>query len=817
MDGESSEFTEPLLEANAAPGEGEVSFPAPPAPPPDSSHLLDVAEEAPAVAPSEQSDDSSPTNALNRDAGAAASAHVPPTTASPDAERGTPRSVAPPSSVDTAPPTTQDEADVRTKPVTPDADSRTAAQAVAGERAPRADVETANADAPRNARSDEANDDSSRYSVDGSVTDALTRDSGLHFESKEPERESRPSTGFVRTGHPVRDRLLAKAAEAQAKAPPKRDEADDLPGFSSLGVAASELDEIAAPRHDSHAPLSVGGTTLSSSNLLVFGTVCGLVAVASLFTFLIQFSPRDSLEPTPAAVAPTSMVVPTVAALATTAPQATVKTPPREKLPGPWRIGSAESGQKRIQGQIGQEPFLRAIQSAGISKNQAYRVYAALKDEKNLDRCRPNDEFIALVDSASGNVVAFEYIVSKEEVYQAREGKDGLLQGKRLDLKVQRQRVQGSMTITSESFADAARAGGLEPELGRVINKALDGHTSVSQFQRGDRLRVVAQEVTVLGEFYRYAGIEALEYLPVSGDPVRIYYFASRKRYYDAKGRAPGEGGWRRPVKDAPVTSKFNPNRLHPILKKRMPHNGTDFGAPTGTPVYASLYGTITKLGNYGANGNFIAIQHSGGYETGYSHLSRFESGLKVGDKVKTMQPIGYVGSTGRSTGPHLHFSAKKDGKFIDAESLHLDALTVLPPAERAAFAKIKKHYDGLLEAVALPPPLAVPEAPTAAPDPVGEMDLGNDGVAADPSITAIVPPTVSPTTPSATPTVLPPSPAAAPVPVPAAPHATPQPAAPGPVVATPASPPPTRFDSIYLSDKELMESQSAGDEGEVE
>jgi murein DD-endopeptidase MepM/ murein hydrolase activator NlpD len=601
--------------------------------------------------------------------------------------------------------------------------------------------------------------------------------------------------------------LLAKAAQAKAEAsaaPGPSDEA--LPAFSSLQVVSRELDEIAAPRSSDGSPLRIGGAPLSSTNLLLFGTVTGLALVASLFTLLIKLAPQQPAHEGPA-TATTIVPATTVAATASGQPPAPIPSvappPPRKKLEGPWRIGEPKTGQKKISGKIGQEPFLKAVQTAGLDKTQAYRVYTALKDERNLDRCAPRHEFVALLEKASGRVVAFEYIVSREEVYQAKEGDDGLLKGQQLDLKVQRNRVQGSLLLAGESFEAAARAAHFDPSLRLVLNKALEGHTSVAQFRRGDRLRVVAQEVTVLGEFSRYAGLEAIEYLPASGDPLRIYYFNKRKRYYDAKGRAPGEGGWRKPIKGAPITSKFNPKRMHPILKKRMPHNGTDFGAPAGTPVYASSYGTITKRGNYGANGNFIAIAHEKGYETGYSHLSRFEDGIKVGDQVKRMQVIGYVGSTGRSTGPHLHFSAKKNGAFIDPESLKLDALTVLPPEDRADFTKVRRQYDELLEAVVLPPKLpdaepAGPEQPPTMADTVaetmGEEMMGEPSASGATAGAAQAPtaPQVAPGAPSAQ------SSAAA---------------APAPVAAAPVN----NFRSLYLSDKELMESQAASDEDEVE
>lgn len=609
------------------------------------------------------------------------------------------------------------------------------------------------------------------------------------------------TTDHQRTGHPVRDRLLAKAAESNKAQEPTNEAGSH--SFSALRGMEAELEQLAGPRQRLVSePMRVGKAVLSPTATLVGVTVIGLALITSLFLLLVKFAPRNPTEIPASAVvaaAPTATIAaPPEASLAVSLPPP-VAPPERKREAGPWRITAAESGQRLIRGTVGSNPFLKAIEEAGIDKNQAYRVYGALKSHKDLDHCRPKDEFVALVDRANKRVVAFEYVVSKEEVYQARE-QDGKLVGKQLDLKVNKHRVQGGILITTGGFAAAAQNAGLEPSIGEVINRALSGHTNVSQFRAGDRLRVVAQEVTVLGEFHRYAGIEALEYVPVEGDPVRIYYHAAKKQYYDAKGRAPGEGGWRSPVRGAPITSKFNPQRMHPILKKKMPHNGTDFGAPTGTPIYAASYGKIAKLGNYGANGNYIAIEHDNGYETGYSHLSRFEPGLKVGDSVKRSQVIGYVGSTGRSTGPHLHFSARKNGAYIDPETLHLDALTVLPAAERAVFQGVKEKYDVLLEAVALPPPLPAPlvaPAPAAIPeenmDGEGpDLDVGSAG-ASPPAVVAVPPPTPEPVAPGVIPGLPPVQPPPA---IPAAPGAG---------------------GAFFLSDKDLMQNQPAVDDGEVD
>lgn len=637
-------------------------------------------------------------------------------------------------------------------------------------------------------------------------------------------RTSRPSSAdHQRTGHPVRDRLLAKAAET-TKAHEVNTGNDGSSAFSALRGMEAELEQLAGPRQRMVSePVRVGKAVLSPTTTLVGLTLIGLAAISSLFLLLSKFAPKGTPDGTSTIEAATLAAVPSLTAPDPNLAYSAVLPPPvappeRKREAGPWRIGAAEGGQRLIRGSVGSNPFLKAIEEAGIEKNQAYRVYAALKSHKDFDHCRPKDEFKALVNRADKRVIAFEYVVSKEEVYQARE-ESGKLVGKPLDLKVSKHRVQGSLLITAAGFAAAVQNAGLESSIGEVINRGLAGHTNISQFRAGDRLRVVAQEVTVLGEFHRYAGIEALEYVPVEGEPIRIYYHAAKRQYYDAKGRAPGEGGWRSPVRGAPITSKFNPQRMHPILKKKMPHNGTDFGAPMGTPIYAASYGKISKLGNYGANGNYIAIEHDNGYETGYSHCSRFEPGLKVGDTVKRSQVIGYVGSTGRSTGPHLHFSARKNGAYIDPETLHLDALTVLPAAERAVFQGVKEKYDALLEAVALPPALPPQLAAVPPPATAAQEDMDGEGGEGDALPGAAMPPPGSPAVVNAVPNA--PALPNAPAPVmPLAPPGAPVQAAPvqaaPQVPGVPAQLPIAPGGAFFLSDKDLLQNQPAVDDGEV-
>jgi murein DD-endopeptidase MepM/ murein hydrolase activator NlpD len=162
----------------------------------------------------------------------------------------------------------------------------------------------------------------------------------------------------------------------------------------------------------------------------------------------------------------------------------------------------------------------------------------------------------------------------------------------------------------------------------------------------------------------------------------------------------------------ARIASRFNPTRMHPVLHVIMPHNGVDFAAPTGTPIYASASGVVKSAGDSGPCGNMVQIDHPGGLTSAYCHMSRFAPGLHAGQHVEPRQLIGYVGQTGRATGPHLHFAIKRGDVYIDPLALKLDGMRVVPIPYRDEFAKARADADAALDAISLP--RAQPAAPGA-------------------------------------------------------------------------------------------------------
>ncbi|TVQ91975.1 MAG: M23 family metallopeptidase [Deltaproteobacteria bacterium] len=152
----------------------------------------------------------------------------------------------------------------------------------------------------------------------------------------------------------------------------------------------------------------------------------------------------------------------------------------------------------------------------------------------------------------------------------------------------------------------------------------------------------------------------------------------------------------RSPLEFSRVTSGFNPKRFHPILKRPRPHNGTDFGAPTGTPVRVVADGKVVRAGWAGGHGRFVKVEHDGAYATSYSHLSRID--VKAGSRVRQGQVIGAVGATGMATGPHLHYQMWHKGRFVDPMKIKLPNQAPLPVSAKPAFAQTVERWSPTLD-----------------------------------------------------------------------------------------------------------------------
>lgn len=185
--------------------------------------------------------------------------------------------------------------------------------------------------------------------------------------------------------------------------------------------------------------------------------------------------------------------------------------------------------------------------------------------------------------------------------------------------------------------------------------------------QKGDNFKIIFDNLYVNEKFIGVGDIKAASFYH-RDTTFNAFRFEqdSIVEFFDENGKSLRKAFLKAPLSYRRISSKFNPNRLHPILKRRMPHLGVDYAAPRGTPVYSIGDGEILKANYAGAAGNYVKIKHNSVYTTGYLHLFKYGKGIKPGVRVKQGQLIGYVGSTGRSTGPHLDFRIWKNGKAVD-------------------------------------------------------------------------------------------------------------------------------------------------------
>lgn len=329
----------------------------------------------------------------------------------------------------------------------------------------------------------------------------------------------------------------------------------------------------------------------------------------------------------------------------------------------------------RVVRPFGDAPGFRpALVAAGCTGAEADALISALDEVMDFRRCRPTHQ-LTIERDVDGHLTRFEYRASSTQIYEAVADRDGDLTGAQVEVPIERIRIRRGGTIRT-SLGSALEAAGLGRSLVGAFIEAFSREVNFNTHTRsGDTFRIIVDEERVEGELLHYGTVHALEVRGQRlGEHQAFWYEVrdGRGEFYDETGRAV-HGGWlRTPLRFDHISSPFDPRRMHPILRRIVPHNGLDYAAGSGTPVWAAADGEVTWVGARGANGNLVSLRHSNGFETHYAHLSRFASGLERGDRVEQRQVIGYVGSTGRSTGPHLHFGLKHHGRWVDpAEELN--------------------------------------------------------------------------------------------------------------------------------------------------
>ena len=342
---------------------------------------------------------------------------------------------------------------------------------------------------------------------------------------------------------------------------------------------------------------------------------------------------------------------------------------------GAGAASAADDAGGTFEGKVEQNESLGKIlrKKVNLSAGAADELIRATGPVFDLRGLRPGQAWKVIVGD-DGRVDSFELIVSKMLTVRVERDPDSGELAARKDQAATRIEVREiGGRIESSLYAAIKTAG----EDGALVSFFVDVFAYDLDFyndtHEGDTFKVVVEAEYKDQEFLRYRRIVAAEYAGKAGSFRALYWVQPGKtvgRYYDEKGASVEKSMLKTPLKFARVSSGFNPKRMHPVLHRVKGHFGTDFAAPTGTPVWAAADGVITGRAPSGGAGNMVTLRHDNGLVTLYMHLSKFAAGQKVGQRVAAKTVIGYVGTTGLSTGPHLHFGVKKNGVYVDFAKL---------------------------------------------------------------------------------------------------------------------------------------------------
>ena len=254
-------------------------------------------------------------------------------------------------------------------------------------------------------------------------------------------------------------------------------------------------------------------------------------------------------------------------------------------------------------------------------------------------------------------------------------------------LKLYKKEIVVKNSITNNLYSSAMTVN-VEPniivEFARIFGFEVDFQRDI---RKGDWFEIYYEKFIDDNNKVRDTGKIIYASMYVNGEEINLYNFEYKddEEYYDIKGKSITKSLMKTPINGARLSSSFG-MRKHPILGYNKMHRGTDFAAPSGTPIMASGSGTVTRARWCGGGGNCVKIKHNSTYETIYAHMKSFAKGIKEGRKVKQGQIIGYVGSTGLSTGPHLHYEVIVNGKKVNSQKLKLPSGKVLKGDARKEF-----------------------------------------------------------------------------------------------------------------------------------
>ena len=341
---------------------------------------------------------------------------------------------------------------------------------------------------------------------------------------------------------------------------------------------------------------------------------------------------------------------------------------------------------------IKQKPIYVALQEAGLENREVSAIVDKLNSVVNTRKLQHKDKY-SISTTTDGKFAMLLLHKDLAHYFVADAGGKLVAGVSEVEIKTRVKSTAGK--IEGSLFNSMLKDGITIPlivDLTDAFSWNIDFNTET---RNGDEFAAVWEEhFTEDGQITGQELVAAMYKGQVTGENYAFYY---NDEFFDETGKISKKMFLKSPIsfRGVRITSRFNPRRLHPILRIRRPHLGIDYAAPTGTPIQAVADGVVTFVGNKGGYGKYVELRHANNYVTTYGHLSRYASKTKKGAKIKQGDTIAYVGSTGLSTGPHLDFRIKERNKFVDFLKMknRNSALRSIPKEQRKDFDEIKTLY----------------------------------------------------------------------------------------------------------------------------
>ncbi len=311
-----------------------------------------------------------------------------------------------------------------------------------------------------------------------------------------------------------------------------------------------------------------------------------------------------------------------------------------------------------------------------------------MKSQKltNIYTGRKLSLIIKKLENNTNTLVNFTYPVNNTTTVLVRKSENNFIVKENI-LQLNKREVVVKNIIKNNLYNSALEVG-IEPniiiEFARIFGFEVDFQRDI---RKGDWFEILYEKFEDDNNKVRDTGKIIYASMSVNNEQINLYNFKYNKveDYFDIKGKSITKSLMKTPINGARLSSSYG-MRKHPILGYNRMHRGTDFAAPSGTPIMASGSGTVTRARWCGGGGNCVKIKHNSTYQTVYAHMKAFAKGVREGRKVKQGQIIGYVGSTGMSTGPHLHYEVIVNGKKVNSQKLKLPSGKILKGEERNKF-----------------------------------------------------------------------------------------------------------------------------------